>query len=82
MLKKMVMVFLSILSIFSIFSYSFAADKDVSEIVLEVERSNYGHANVVFLHHGEKGVDNIDDWLPVIEKASKDNTKRVGIHEY
>ncbi len=57
-------------------------EMNYGQIVYEVERCSHGNANVVFVPHGEKGVENIDDWLSAIEKATKEKKIKKGIIEY
>jgi len=52
------------------------------QIVLEVERCSYGNANVAFVSHGEKGVENIEDLLATIKRVIKEKKIRKGIIEY
>ncbi len=52
------------------------------QIVFEVERCSYGNANVAFVSHGEKGIDNIEDLLSTIEQVMKEKKVRKGIIEY
>jgi 2-oxoglutarate ferredoxin oxidoreductase subunit alpha len=57
-------------------------EMNYGQIVSEVERSSHGNANVVFVPHGEKGVENIEDWLSAIEQATKEKKVKKGIIEY
>jgi 2-oxoglutarate ferredoxin oxidoreductase subunit alpha len=57
-------------------------EMNYGQIVFEVERSSYGNTNVVFVPHGEKGVENIDDWLSAVEKVMKEKRIKKGIIEY
>ncbi len=50
-------------------------EMNFGQIVAEVERCSYGHANVFFVSHGEKGVENADDIVASIKQASK--TKKI-----
>ena len=52
------------------------------QIVSEVERCSYGNANVVFLSHREKGMDNPDDLIATIKLALKEEKIKEGIIEY
>jgi 2-oxoglutarate ferredoxin oxidoreductase subunit alpha len=52
------------------------------QIAFEVERCSHGHANIVFVPHGEKGVEHIEDLLAVITQAMQESTVRDGIIEY
>lgn len=58
------------------------AEMNFGQVVLEVERCSYGNANVVFVPHGEKGVENPDDLLSAIKQATQENNIRDGIIEY
>jgi 2-oxoglutarate ferredoxin oxidoreductase subunit alpha len=57
-------------------------EMNCGQIVLEVERSSHGNANVVFVPHGEKGIGNTDDWISAIEQAMKEKKIKKGIIEY
>jgi 2-oxoglutarate ferredoxin oxidoreductase subunit alpha len=57
-------------------------EMNFGQIVFEVERTSYGRANVVFVHHGEKGVENTDDLLSAIAKAVKEKKIKEGVIEY
>jgi 2-oxoglutarate ferredoxin oxidoreductase subunit alpha len=57
-------------------------EMNYGQIVFEVERCSYGNANVVFIPHGKKGVDNTDDLLFAIKQAVKERRVRKGIIEY
>jgi 2-oxoglutarate ferredoxin oxidoreductase subunit alpha len=51
-------------------------EMNLGQVVLEVERCSYGKANVFFIAHGEKGVENTDDILKAINQAVQvDNIK-------
>jgi len=52
------------------------------QIVFEVERGSYGNANVIFVPHGENGVDNPDGLLSAIEQVTKERKVKEGIIEY
>ncbi len=52
------------------------------QIVSEVERCSYGNANVVFVSHGEKGIDNADDLVSAIKLALNEEKIKKGIIEY
>ncbi len=52
------------------------------QAVYEVQRSSYGGANVVFVHHGEDGIENIDAMLSAMENAIKEPGIKEGILEY
>ena len=52
------------------------------QIVLEVQRCSFGEANIVFVQHGEEGVDSIDCWLAAMEKALKEEVVKAGVLEY
>jgi len=57
-------------------------EMNYGQIVFEVERCSYGNANVIFLTHGEKGVDSVDDLLSAIKQAIKEKKVNKGIIEY
>ncbi len=57
-------------------------EMNYGQIVLEVQRCSYGRANVVFIHHGEEGVDSIGRWLEAMKKALKERDVRTGVLEY
>lgn len=44
-------------------------EMNFGQIVLEVERCSYGDANVLFVPHGEKGVESIEDIVSAVKKA-------------
>ncbi|MDP7423207.1 MAG: 2-oxoacid:acceptor oxidoreductase subunit alpha, partial [bacterium] len=46
-------------------------EMNYGQIVLEVERCAHGKADVVFVSHGEKGLDNTVDILAAVVKAAK-----------
>ena len=52
------------------------------QIVSEIERCSYGNANVVFVSHGEKGIDNTDDIVSAIKLALKEEKIKYEIIEY
>jgi len=52
------------------------------QIVLEVERCSYGNANVFFVSHGEKGIENTEDLLSTIKQATKQKEVKDRIIEY
>jgi len=56
-------------------------EMNFGQIVLEVERCSHGNANVFFVHHGEKGVENTDNILSAIKQAAQQNTVKDGIIE-
>ena len=56
-------------------------EMNFGQIVLEVERCSYGNANVFFVPHGEKGVENTDNILSAIKQAVQENTVKDGIIE-
>jgi len=56
-------------------------EMNFGQIVLEVERCTYGNANVFFVPHGEKGVENTDNILSAIKQAVQENTVKDGIIE-
>jgi len=45
-------------------------EMNFGQIVLEVERCSSGHANVLFLHHGDSGIECSDGIVAAIKKAS------------
>ncbi len=57
-------------------------EMNCGQIVFEVERASHGNANVVFVPHGDKGVENTDDWLSAIENVVKEKKIKIGIIEY
>jgi 2-oxoglutarate ferredoxin oxidoreductase subunit alpha len=56
-------------------------EMNFGQIVLEVERNSYGEANIFFIPHGEKGVENSEDILAAIQKASQTTEAKTGIIE-
>jgi 2-oxoglutarate ferredoxin oxidoreductase subunit alpha len=56
-------------------------EMNFGQIVNEVERCSYGQANVFFVPHGEKGVENTDDILSAINRAAQESTIRDGVIE-
>jgi len=56
-------------------------EMNFGQIVLEVERCSHGNANVFFVHHGEKGVENTDNILSAVKQAAQQNTVKDGIIE-
>ncbi len=56
-------------------------EMNFGQIVLEVERCSYGNANVFFVHHGEKGVENTDNILSAVKQAAQQNSVKDGIIE-
>lgn len=48
-------------------------EMNFGQVVLEVERCSYGKANVFFIPHGEKGVEDTEDILKAINQAVKDD---------
>ncbi len=52
------------------------------QIVSEVERCSYGNANVVFVSHGENGIDNTEDIVSAIKLALNEEKIKKGIIEY
>ncbi|UCD06606.1 MAG: 2-oxoacid:acceptor oxidoreductase subunit alpha [candidate division WOR-3 bacterium] len=57
-------------------------EMNFGQIVQEVERNTYGKANVLFLHHGDNGVEYTDDILAAAEKASLMTETKCGIIEW
>ncbi|GAI41421.1 unnamed protein product, partial [marine sediment metagenome] len=57
-------------------------EMNFGQVVLEVERCSYGNTNVVFVPHGDKGVENTDDLLSAIKHATQENSVRDGLIEY
>lgn len=56
-------------------------EMNFGQIVNEVERCSYGQANVFFIPHGDKGVENTDDILSAINKAAHESTIKDGVIE-
>ncbi len=56
-------------------------EMNFGQIVAEVERCSYGQANVFFVHHGEKGVENSDDISMTIQEAARINDVKHGVIE-
>jgi 2-oxoglutarate ferredoxin oxidoreductase subunit alpha len=56
-------------------------EMNFGQIVGEVERCSYGQANVFFVAHGEKGVENTEDILSAINKAAQESKIRDGVIE-
>ncbi|KPK68489.1 2-oxoglutarate ferredoxin oxidoreductase subunit alpha [candidate division WOR_3 bacterium SM23_60] len=56
-------------------------EMNFGQIVSEVERCSYGHANVFFVPHGEKGVENTEGILSAINKAAQETIIRDGVIE-
>jgi len=52
------------------------------QIVSEVERVCYGKANVVFVVHGDKGMEDPNDILVAIESVQKETQIKDGVLEY
>jgi len=52
------------------------------QIVSEVERSSYGQANVAFVTHGEKGIEDPTDIVATIEAVQKETHVKDGVLEY
>ncbi len=48
-------------------------EMNFGQLVFEVERCSIGKANVLFISHGEKGVENIDDILSAIRQTQQMN---------
>ena len=57
-------------------------EMNYGQIVLEVQRCSYGEANIVFVPHGEEGVDSTDSWLAAMKKALKEEDVKAGVLEY
>ena len=57
-------------------------EMNFGQVVLEVERCSYGNANVIFVSHGEKGVENTDDLLSAIKQAVQADKVEGGIIEF
>jgi 2-oxoglutarate ferredoxin oxidoreductase subunit alpha len=57
-------------------------EMNFGQIVFEVERCNYGEANIFFVQHGEKGVEIPDDILAAIKQASKTKEAKEQVIEY
>ena len=56
-------------------------EMNFGQVVLEVERNSYGHANIYFVSHGEKGVEQTEPILSAIKQASQTTEARSGIIE-
>jgi 2-oxoglutarate ferredoxin oxidoreductase subunit alpha len=56
-------------------------EMNFGQIVSEVERCSYGHANVFFVPHGEQGVENPDNILAAINRAAQESKIRDGVIE-
>ena len=56
-------------------------EMNFGQIVLEVERCSHGNANVFFVYHGEKGVENTDNILSAVKQAAQQNSVKDGIIE-
>jgi 2-oxoglutarate ferredoxin oxidoreductase subunit alpha len=52
------------------------------QIVSEVERCSYGHATVVFVAHGERGLDYTDDIVGALKQTAQKSTVHNGVIEY
>jgi len=57
-------------------------EMNYGQMVLEVQRCSYGDANVVFVPHGEEGVDSVDGWLVAMKRVLQEKDVKVGILEY
>lgn len=57
-------------------------EMNFGQIVSEVERCSYGDANVFFVSHGDKGVENTDDIVAAIKQASQTKEAVNRIIEY
>jgi 2-oxoglutarate ferredoxin oxidoreductase subunit alpha len=57
-------------------------EMNYGQIVLEVQRCSHGQANVVFIHHGEEGVESIDCWLEAMKRVLKEKGIKAGVLEY
>jgi 2-oxoglutarate ferredoxin oxidoreductase subunit alpha len=57
-------------------------EMNFGQIVGEVERCTYGEANVFFVAHGERGIENHDDILSAIQEASHTQEAKSGVVEY
>jgi 2-oxoglutarate ferredoxin oxidoreductase subunit alpha len=57
-------------------------EMNCGQIVFEVERCSYGKANIVFVPHGDGGVESTDALIAVIEKAVKEEGVKEGVIEY
>ena len=56
-------------------------EMNFGQIVYEVERCSYGNANVFFVHHGEKGVEDTDNILSAIGQAAEEKKLKDSIIE-
>jgi 2-oxoglutarate ferredoxin oxidoreductase subunit alpha len=57
-------------------------EMNFGQIVLEVERCNYGMANVAFVHHGDNGIENIDNWISTANQVLNEKKVKESIIEY
>ncbi len=57
-------------------------EMNCGQIVFEVERCSHGRANVVFVPHGDGGVENTDDVLSAVKKVLKEGEVKEGVIEY
>jgi 2-oxoglutarate ferredoxin oxidoreductase subunit alpha len=57
-------------------------EMNFGQIVLEVERCSYGHANVFYVYHGEKGAEHTDDILSAVKQAAQADKVKEGIIDY
>jgi 2-oxoglutarate ferredoxin oxidoreductase subunit alpha len=57
-------------------------EMNYGQIVLEVQRCSFGKANIVFVSHGEAGVDCVDDWIAAMKKSLKEEDVKTGVLEY
>jgi 2-oxoglutarate ferredoxin oxidoreductase subunit alpha len=57
-------------------------EMNFGQIVLEVERNSYGNANVYFVSHGDKGIENADEILAAIKQAVQESDIKDHVIEY
>jgi 2-oxoglutarate ferredoxin oxidoreductase subunit alpha len=57
-------------------------EMNFGQIVSEVERCSYGEANVFFVSHGDRGMDNHEEILSAIQEASHTQEAKSGVVEY
>lgn len=57
-------------------------EMNYGQFVYEMERCCQGNANIAFVAHGEKGVENSDDILNAVIQISRENSVKEGIIEY
>ena len=58
------------------------SEMNFGQIVFEVERCSYGMTNVAFVHHGEKGIEKIDNWISTMDQVLNEKNVKDSIIEY